>query len=69
MTRYTSTSNVKRRKRRTVDFVLLTLFGTENFAVLDKSANFAAFKIQRKLRDALPYIREGVFYARRIFVH
>ena len=67
--RYTSISNVKRRKRRTVDFVLLTLFGTENFAVLDKSANFAAFKIQRKLRDALPYIREGVFYARRIFVH
>ena len=43
--RYTSTLNAKRRKRRTVDFVLLTLFGTENFAVLDESANFAASKI------------------------
>ena len=69
MTRYTSTSNVKRRKRRTVDFVLLTLFGTENFAVLDESANFATLKISRKLRDALPHIREGVFYAHRIFIH
>lgn len=69
MTRYTSTSNVKRRKRRTVDFVLLTLFGTENFVGLDKSANFAALKIQRKLRDALPHIREGVFYAHRIIIH
>ena len=70
MTRYTSTSNVKRRKRRkTVDFVLLTLFGTENFAVLEESDNFAAFKISRKLRNALPHIREGVFYARRISIH
>lgn len=60
---------MKRRKRRTIDFVPLTLIGTENFAVLDESANFAASKIQRKLRDALPYIREGVFYARRIFIH
>lgn len=45
MARYTSTSNVKRRKRKTIDFVLLTLFGTENFAVLDESTNFAASKI------------------------